>query len=735
MKPFASAAALLLSLPFMCSGGEQMPVSPQTPSRTQTGELLPPSVPRVPASYFPVAVQFTPVPSGKGWRDERPPLTDQTMRETVHNIILHGCTHIAAGEFSHGGANAPVFDYAQRLGMKIDYTSNGVQLFRRNAPPKYCVYTREYLDSVRTRIEPVLGRVKRIAQPHTIFPFMDEPFHADTTSFDYRSPVRRAFRAQYGYEMPHSYADARRDPLRHLNFMNFQSSVFVEAWRSIYKQVKKFDPRPLVVMTHDSHNTMGGGVESDSKYAVDDVFHWGGDFADMFLYDIYPYTMFDYRYGELGKTPKPRISQMHYTLAQMRNLTATYGKKLGFWLGTYNEGWFRRYLTGEMRSQYWMERELAYTAIAGGADFLITGINIPSDARHWDDFGRAMRTVQKVGGAIASSQRPKARACFLFPRTQYVQLQEEYFNVGLTFELCLRAFGELDIIHEEQITDDRMNGYDILVLADVKLLPAEVAERIVRFAERGGMVIADCVPQTDAALKPLETMKKLFGVTSASTVRVVQKGTWNPFSMLPAQWAFGLETPPPSPEKRFAEGVGTAFGVDCAFRVVTPRDCVVSDASVVARMASGQPLLLSRKAGMGQCFLFGFCLQDTYFQTWKDDDTASRTALQTLVHRVFDATGIPPRIYSSNPDMEASVRINGQEAFVFVVNHEAPLAVTQIELRDPGFEVGEVLDVEWGRTVDFERDGDKVRFTVLAIEGTPTGVTRLLKVSPKKTGK
>jgi hypothetical protein len=42
------------------------------------------------------------------------------------------------------------------------------------------------------------------------------------------------------------------------------------------------------------------------------------------------------------------------------------------------------------------------------------------------------------------------------------------------------------------------------------------------------------------------------------------------------------------------------------------------------------------------------------------------------------------------------------------------------------------MDVEWGRTVDFVKDGNLIRFTVLAVEGTPTGVTRLLKVTPKK---
>lgn len=690
------------------------------------------TVPRVSKNYFPVSVQFTPVPSGKGWRDERPPLTDETMRETIHNIILHGCTHIAAGEFSNGGANLKVFDYAQCLGMKIDFTSNGVQLFKRNDPPKYCVYSPEYLDSVRTRIEPVLGNVKKVSNPFTIFPFMDEPFHADTTSFDFREPVKRAFKKQYGYAMPTSYSVAKREPRKHLDFINFQSSTFVEAWRKIYKEVKQYDNRPLVVMTHDSHNTMGGGVNSDSKYAVDDVFHWGGDFVDMFLYDIYPYTMFDYRYGEPSQIRKPRISQMHYTMAQMRNLTTTYGKKLGFWLGTYNNGWFRRYLNKEMLSQYWMERELAYTAIAGGSDFIITGINIPSDARHWDDFGQAMRTVQKVGGAISESQKPKARACFLFPRTQYVQMQEECFNVGQTYELCLRAFGELDVIHEEQITDDKMNGYDILVMADVKMLPREVAKHIAAFVKRGGVVISDCVPQSDSYFAPLESMKELFGVKAAATNRVEQKGTWNPFSMLPAKWAFVKEAPA-VPVKTYDQAQGKAYNQNLSFRVITPRNCVATDAQIITSLKSGFPLLLSRKVGKGSCYLFGFCLQDTYFQTWMDNDITSRTELQQLMHDVFASTGIVSRVYSSNPDIEAGVRLHGNEAYCFIINHEAENAITDVTLRDLGFEVGQIMDVEWGRTVDFVRTPDGgIRFTIMAVEGTPTGVTRLLKITPKK---
>ena len=559
-----------------------------------SAQFIPSSTPKVREGALPVSVQFTPVPSGKGWKDEIQPLTESTMQETIHNIILHGCTHIAAGEFSQGGANHAVYEYATSLGMKIDYTSNGVQMFQRKDPPEYCIYTPEYIENVRKKIEPVLGQVKKLSNPSTIFPFMDEPFHSDTTAFDYRDPVRHEFYKRYGYDMPRTYAEAKKDALKHLNFVNFQAAIFTDGWKQIYKEIKAYDPRPFVVMTHDSHNTLGGGVQSDSRRAIDDVFHWGGEYADMFLWDIYPYTYFDYRYGEYSLCPKPRMSQMHYTMAQMRNLTVTYGRKLGFWLGTYNEGWFRRYLNEEMRQQYWMERELAYTAISGGADFIITGINIPQDARHWEDFGKAMRIIQKVGVEILDAPKPKARAAFLFPRTQHIQYDEEYFNVGVTFELCLRAFGELDIIHENQITDAAMNGYRIIVLADVKMLPVKVADHIVEFVKNGGIVIADCVPQTDEAFGTLETMKKLFGVSASSTVRAEQKGTWNPTSIVPPVWVFGVE-PVLGPNKKFDNISDKVFGEQYDFRLVTTRNCRPSDGNVALKMKSGQPALITKK--------------------------------------------------------------------------------------------------------------------------------------------
>src|SRR4029078_190578 len=138
----------------------------------------------------------------------------------------------------------------------------------------------------------------------------------------------------------------------------------------------------------------------------------------------------------------PRMSQYHYGFAHMRNLTESFDKKLGFWFGTYHPEWY--HLDEEMRGQYWEEREMCYSAVAAGADYLVGGLNIPIDSKHWEDFGDAMKVLHKAGAELLAAKKIKARAAMLFPRTQYVQLQEEYWNVGQSFEAFGRAFGELD---------------------------------------------------------------------------------------------------------------------------------------------------------------------------------------------------------------------------------------------------------------------------------------------------
>jgi hypothetical protein len=685
------------------------------------------AAPKVHDNAFPACIQFSPVPSGRGWKGEKPPLSAEVQRDTLENLVDHGFSvlYYPVGGLSEA-ENAAVLASAQALGMKINYMTGGFELFDREHPPAISVYSPRYAEEVSKRVQAGLAPMKTIRRIYSVFPFQDEPFHAGPGAFDYSNDAQAEFSRRYGYAMPSSLDSVHSDPKQWLDLLNFQSETFRDGWRQVYKIVKAFDPRPKIVLTHDSHGTFGAGVKSDSRIAIDDVFHWGGDFADVFIYDIYPYTMFDYRYGEFGKLPKPRISQMHYTVSQLRNLTTTYGKELAFWVGTYNQAWFKDFLSPAKQLEYWGERELAYTAIAQGANFLVTGLDVPEDARHWEDFGQGMRVIQKAGPGLLQAPKVKAKAGFVFPRSQYLQLQEEYFNVGLAFELFLRAFGELDIVHEDQIINNQLAGYQVLVLCDVRLLAEKAAKNIDHFVRQGGFVIADCVPQMNEYRKPINTLASLFGVRRATTERSIQEGHWIPYTTREPVMANAASADTHKPPTVFAVAAGKAFGHSYEFKVACPRACELAGGKVALRLNSTQPALVSRRTGRGRTYLLCFCLQESYFRTYRDLDFEARRQLVTLLGDLFRAEDVQAHVHSSNPDIEASLRANPAEGYVFIINHEATEPKATVQLADLGFRVRHVVDVESGEPATFRSTRDGIMFETTA----PFGSTRLFRISP-----
>jgi hypothetical protein len=417
---------------------------------------------------------------------------------------------------------------------------------------------------------------------------------------------------------------------------------------------------------------------------------------------------------------------MHYTISQLRNVTTAYGKELAFWVGTYNKAWFKDFLSPAKQQEYWGERELAYTAVAQGANFLVTGLDVPEDARHWEDLGQGMRVIQKAGPGLLQAPKVKAKAGFVFPRSQYLQLQEECFNVGLAFELFLRAFGELDILHEDQIKDNQLADYQVLVLCDVKLLAEEGANNIERFVRRGGTVIADCVPQLNECRKPLNTLMPLFGVRCAATDRSVQEGHWIPYSTRDPVMANAAPADTNKAPPVFAVAAGKAFGHAYEFKVANPRACEVAAGKVRLRLKSGQPALISHRIGSGATYLFGFCLQDSYFRTYRDADVPARSQLGSLISDLFSDAKVRAHIHSSNPEIEASVRANSTEGYVFIINHEGTQPQATIHLAELSFRIKHMVDVDSGEPVPFRAIREGIEFPITAAFGS----TRLLRVSP-----
>ncbi len=679
-------------------------------------------------TFFPAVTQFSPVPSGKGWKGGEGPLDEATIRDTIDNIRAHGFTGIEAPTHRPANEEAIILRYAQDQGMIVSYHAGALELFGRTDPPDPCIYSPEYAKAVRANAEKALAPLKSIPRLYNVFAYQDEPFHWGPKSFGYTDGIKAEFKKRYGYDLPPDIESIRNDPKKWLDVINFRSDGFPDGWRQVYPIAKELAGNAKITLTHDSHNTFGAGFSSHSELAIDDVGHWGGDFADLFVFDIYPYMMFDFRFGRPAQLPKPRISQTHYAFAQMRALTQAYKKDLGFWVGTYNPAWFAAYLCPELAAMRWSEREMSMTAVASGANYLLTGYQIPVDAGHWDTFGDGLRLLQKAGARILDAPKVRAKACMLFPRTQLIQLQQEYFNVGLSYELFLRSFGELDVLHEDQVTDDKLGGYDILVLFDVELLPEKVANHIAAFVKNGGTVIADCVPRSNELREPSQTLEAIFGVKGQGADRIRRSGHWVPNKTSPPGWQCRDDKTPDESVFSKDEWKDAAMGQEIALTLVSPRPCVVTTGQVLAKTVSGQPVLVRNEVGKGRAYVLGFCVQDTYFRAWEDEDPDARDQLGELVDAVTSDAEVNAHVRSSNPDIEASVRANTREAFLFVINHESEEPETTVRLRDLPFPIGRVVDMANDQEISTTTESQGARDIELSVD---RGGVRLLNITPE----
>jgi hypothetical protein len=73
--------------------------------------------------------------------------------------------------------------------------------------------------------------------------------------------------------------------------------------------------------------------------------------------------------------------------------------------------------------------------------------------------------------------------------------------------------------------------------------------------------------------------------------------------------------------------------------------------------------------------------------------------MRTLLIDLFKDAGVQSHIYSSNPDIEATIRANDQEGYLFIINHESADPVTKVKFADIGFRVQQVVDIETGEKI------------------------------------
>ena len=618
-------------------------------------------------------------------------LNRAAIEREIDDIIAHGFNTLTfSGRRLAAAPGSPydyAEDYAQRRGMAVAYSFQGnFSLLNRDALPPVSVFSPEYKEALAPRIAAAVETCRMVPRLLNVQGYMDEPFQVSGKTFDDRPPAQEEFRRRYGIDMP-TREQAMADPALWLKYIDFWSDCFAAGWRQSYAMVKEAYPDFWVELTHDSHCTFGAaGRNFKSFWAVDDVFHWGAPF-DSVNYDIYPYLSTDFRTGKFGENRLPRIAGMHMAFAQMRNLAYTYDKKLGFWL---ESGWGEKLApTSPLRDAIWSPRELTYTALAAGCDYLNTFWGIPEDKRWWETYQSVMPEVQSVAPLLTRSRVPRAKAAFLFPRTQHVLLQEEYWNVMVALEAFRQAYGELDCIHEEQLAQGLLDQYGTLVLFDIHLLKRQDAETIRDWVAQGGRLVADEVPSLDEGKGPLGIFEPVFGVQGTAEVA---EGAIDVPGTNAQLWG-----------RRGYEGAGAM--------PIGPGD-------------GGWAPLLGNTHGRGQTFLLNFPVKDCYLDALvRQDANGAAEALLDVLRRAAGNDEQPANVTSSNPKIEAAIRQTPQgTALLLVINHESEDDTTTVTL--PHLPAGGVVrDMVGGERL---QSGERYSMTLQC----PWGQTRLIGIFP-----
>ncbi|NQT88949.1 hypothetical protein HQ560_19430 [bacterium] len=157
--------------------------------------------------------------------------------------------------------------------------------------------------------------------------------------------------------------------------------------------------------------------------------------------------------------------------------------------------------------------EAAWTAIAHGAAHLRVAENArflfwhrqaPIGAALGDTF----RRVGRISSLLARAERPKSRLALLMPSTQVVDGDADHMLS--TYSMLYRAFGDVDVLHQ-RLLDDHLANHAALAILGVRVLPRRTVRAVVRFVERGGVLLADAGELTDETGAPVVWPDGFFG--------------------------------------------------------------------------------------------------------------------------------------------------------------------------------------------------------------------------------
>ena len=442
----------------------------------------------------------------------------ELMRERVDDLVAHGFNVGAVGGVTAFREWGPQMHReairnateacAQARGMALLYEYQRYTNLRRDRPPAPCVHAPGYREALRRHVAPYLAVGAAVPRLLSI-KVIDEP-HAGPATMDYCEHCRRAWRERFGTELRKPDAIAPDDRAARRQHIEFIRDTVAKGYR-IGHELKAEAAAPWDLLL--TFCAPAFGRSSDLLRSQEDLLWWAAT-ADRVDFDVYPYFY--------PVSDRIVFLQAHYSMALMRDTARHLGKPWGFYVELDDRNYPLQINPREASS------ECAWTAVAQGARYLNTFIHrtfgTGNQARpaRWAHLGGTLKQIRAAGPLLNATTTPPARLALLFPYTHW-QLARERWEPYHAHQLLLRAFGECDVVHEQVARREGRFHCQALALLQTDTLPDEVAKLIVRFVERGGLLLCDRIPRFNEDGKPCKLPPDLFP-TPPVTTKTTGKG-------------------------------------------------------------------------------------------------------------------------------------------------------------------------------------------------------------------
>ncbi|MBI3944540.1 MAG: hypothetical protein HY321_01345 [Armatimonadetes bacterium] len=437
--------------------------------------------------------------------------TEKRALEVVDDARAHGFNTVNAPGASEQAR--AVRAHAQAAGMAISGFCDSLHPFKTETTP--CVHSPDYPAALDRLIGPKRAEYDALSRPWAAT-VVDEPCVDNRLTA--RDPARhlgfvchcehcqRAFRAQYGVDLPEKMPSPDQPALRR-QYVEFYDDYWAEVWKRSVAYMKANRPDLLIANTYTENNCLGRHVD----LVFGDLLRWAEP-LDWLAADIYPYY-----YGRNENDAAAiewDMKRSRLLLAFLRCAGREYGIPFAWWVGC----------TSSTEETPKAIRHMSYTAIGQGAQGLIGwGAYFPEkrpvleyNPALWEDAGKTFRDIGKIGADLRHAKKT-ARIALLCSETEHLfstpsdYVGPFYYDLVPAYDALLKAFGDVDLLYERQIAAGRLKEYQALVIANVEHLAGPAARAIEEFVNSGGVLICDRVPELDEENRRTDALSKVLG--------------------------------------------------------------------------------------------------------------------------------------------------------------------------------------------------------------------------------